>query len=264
MNSSLVEIREIIEMYIKEPYSSLLMGITYGVPVHITKEMTNQIVKSGLTHIIVLSGANITALLFLVEELYKYIGKKIGLLVYFLFLSWFISIVGLEPPLFRAFIMYLCGYVCITSGRPVYKLWNLLLSIWFIAMIKPEWIYSRSLHLSVMATVGLIIGGRLSRRFFPKQSSFVRDSVSSLFVFITTLPLTILYFHSIALISPFATILVSLFVSPLMICGLFLPLFHIIFPPLAFLLAIPTQVMLVAIEYIIKHASSIPNTYIQW
>lgn len=264
MSSDFYEIRDIVQLYFHEPYSSFLMGVTYGVPVRISKDITQQIMRSGLTHLIVLSGANITALLFLVEEIYKYIGKKNGLIVYFIFLGWFISIVGFEPPLFRALVMYICACICIFTGRPVNKMWNLWLSIWIVAIVKPEWIYSRSFHLSVVATVGLIMGSEIAKHISPGKVVFLKDVSISVSVFLTTLPLTIFYFKSIALMSPLATVAAGMIISPLMICGLFIPVAHALFPPLAYLISIPAHMMLIALEFIIHAASSIPYTFIQW
>lgn len=264
MNNALLTIQDVVHIYLHEPYASLLMGITYGVPIRISKQLADQIGKSGLTHLIVLSGANITALLFLVEALYSYIGKRIGLILYALFLCIFISIVGLEAPLLRALIMFVCACVCVLTGMPVYQLWNLWLSLFFIALLRPDLIYSRSLHLSLVATFGLIVGGRIIERTIHTKQVFIRDFFISLSVFITTLPLTCFYFRSISLISPIATVFASIFIPPVMVCGLLIPIAHMIFPPLAHLISIPTYMLLLAIASIIHYASLVPHSYWSW
>lgn len=264
MSNALTAIQHITRLYIPEPYASILMGVTYGVNIRVSRDITDQIVRSGLTHLIVLSGANITALLFLVEGLYKYIGKHGGLILYFLFLIFFISIVGLEPPLFRALIMFISVSICTLTGRPSYAIWNLWLSVCVIALLKPAFINARSFHLSVVATMGLIIGNRIIQKKYAIKHYLVRDFLISLSVFITTLPLTAWYFHTISLISPLATVVAGLLISPLMICGILLPVAHSIFPPLAYLIAVPTQVLLIALMSIIQFTSSVPHSFIQW
>lgn len=263
MNETLQSIIAILRIYIHEPYVSLLAGITYGRSVHITPQLTEQIQRSGLTHLIVLSGANITSLLFLIERTYVYIGKKTGLCVYLLFVLGFTQIVGMQPPIFRATLMFIFTVLCHLTGRPVYAVWNLWLSIFFTALFHPSWIDTRSFQLSVAATASLIMGSKLLDRYHI-QRTFIYDILLSLSIFICTLPLCALYFRSLSLISPLATACAGMLVVPLMVGGLLLPVIHFISTPLATLFSLPLTYILMLLHELIIRASSIPYLYVTW
>jgi competence protein ComEC len=263
MSETLHSVIAILRIYVREPYVSLLAGITYGISVNITPQLTEQIQRSGLTHLIVLSGANITSLLFLIERMYVYIGKRTGLCVYLMFVLGFTHIVGMQPPIFRATLMFIFSVICHITGRPVYSMWNLWLSIFFTALLHPNWIDTRSFQLSVAATASLIMGSRLLDRHHIKRT-FLYDVLLSLSIFICTLPLCALYFRSISLISPFATACAGLLVAPLMIGGLLLPLIHFISSSLAIIFSLPLTYALMLLHELITYSSSIPYLYITW
>lgn len=263
MNETLHSIIVLLRLYIHEPYVSLLSGITYGASVHITPQLTEQIRRSGLTHLIVLSGANITSLLFLIERAYVYVGKKTGLCIYLLFVLGFTHIVGIQPPIFRATLMFIFSVLCHLTGRPVYGMWNLWLSIFFTAVFRPDWIETRSFQLSVVATAGLIMGSVLLDRYNVKRT-FLYDVLLSISIFICTLPLCALYFRALSLMSPLATACAGMLVTPIMIGGLLLPMVHFIAPPLAPFFALPLTFLLILLHKLIIYASSISAFYVTW
>jgi competence protein ComEC len=244
-----------------EPYASLMKGLVYGLPIQIDPALKQNIVKSGLAHLIVLSGTNVTLLAQFSERIFFAIGKRVGVLLQLLLLTLFIYMVGPQAPLIRAACMFFCTVVCILAGRPSYIGWNLFLTILFIAWIQPKWATSLSFQLSVFATVGIIIWGliaaRIKRRIHPLLEVFFESWI----VFLVTTPLVMMSFKSVSLMSPISTALVSWLIVPLMVAGFSISLLYRLFPFLAFCLAVPTQMGLQYIVSVVQIISNLPFGY---
>ena len=251
-----------IDASFHEPYASLMKGLVYGLPIQIDPNLKQEIIKSGLAHLVVLSGANVTLLTQFSEKLFFSQSKKVGIVLQILFLSLFVSMVGLQAPLMRAVCMFIFTILCVLSGRPSLIGWTLFLTVFFVAIIQPEWITSVSFQLSVFATIGIILWGMISSRLKKKLNPFVEIFFESWIVFLVTAPISICYFKSISLMSPLSTALVSWLIVPLMIAGFSISLSYIIFPPVATIIAIPTQMGLQYIISGIQGASRLPFGFI--
>ena len=262
MNNALLLAVRGIDSSFHEPYSSLMKGLVYGLPIRIDPILKQEIVRSGLAHLVVLSGANVTLLTQFSEKLFFSFSKKVGIIFQLIFLGGFVSLVGPQAPLMRAVCMFFCTVVCVLAGRPSLIGWNLFLTLFFVAIIQPEWITSISFQLSVFATIGIIIWGIISSRFEKDIHPLIEVFFESWVVFLATAPISIWYFKSVSLMSPLSTALVSWLIVPLMIAGLAISISHIFIPPLATLLAIPTQMGLQFIISVIQTTSRLPFGYI--
>lgn len=264
MNKLLGEALVGIEQTLHEPYASLLKGLVYGVPVRIDTHLKSAIVASGLAHLIVLSGTNITLLTSLTEKIFLIFGRRVGVVMQLAFLGVFTCMVGVQPPLMRALFMFLCTTVCSMTGRPSYVWWNLFLSLLCIALIWPQWISTISLHLSVCATIGIIISSRLRDKLPHKLPTIMDLLLESWIVCLITAPLTFLYFGTISLVSPFSTVLVSWLIVPLMIGGFFISAMYHFLPFIVFPIASCVFVGLEYLLWIIQWTSTIPFGYLQF
>lgn len=262
MNSALLFAIQGIDHSFHEPYASLMKGLVYGLPIQIDPLLKQQIVRSGLAHLVVLSGANVTLLTQFSEKIFGTLSKKLGILLQLVFLFGFVLLVGPQAPLIRAVLMFICTIVCIIAGRPSSIVWNLFLTIFFVAIFQPQWITSISFQLSVSATVGVILWGIISSRFEKNLHPFLEVFFESWIVFLVTAPISIVYFKSISVISPISTALVSWLIVPLMIAGFATSLLYPFLPFLAILIAIPTQMGLQFIISVIQIVGRLPFGYI--
>ncbi len=251
-----------IDVSFHEPYASLMKGLVYGLPIQIDPNLKQEIIRSGLAHLVVLSGANVTLLTQFSEKIFFTFSKKIGILLQSIFLCMFVVLVGPQAPLMRAVCMFFCTIICILAGRPSRIGWNLFLTILLVAITYPKWITSVSFQLSVFATIGIIIWDTIALRFEGKLNPFVEVFLESWVVFLVTAPISIWYFKSVSLMSPLSTAIVSWLIVPLMIAGFAISFTHLLFPPLAVFIAIPTQMGLQFIISTIQTISHLPFGYI--
>ncbi len=264
MQKILVSLLSGIDASLPEPHASLLKGIAYGVPITLDPSFKQLIVRTGLAHLIVLSGANITLLTELTGSLCSRLGKKKGIVLNMMVLAFFIYIVDFQAPLMRAVCMFVCTSVCTLTGRVSYGWWNLFLTILITSAIKPGWITSLSFQLSVLATVGIFVWDFIKEHATLPQNPLIQVFFESCVVLLCTTPITWFVFRSFSFVGPLATTLVSASIVPLMIGGFILSVTHLIFPPLAGLIAVPLFALLNFIIFVMNTLSKIPFSYIKW
>ena len=205
----------IINSYLPDPQAALLNGIIFGIPLRSSKVFYHELQVVGLLHLVVLSGMNITILGSIIAVITRHFSKKISLLLALGGIVVFTLFVGPQPPIVRAAIMGSLGLIATLYGRKKTAFISLLVSVVCIAIIKPDWLTTISMQLSVGATLGIILFGTGNAN----DSSIVKDLRTSLSAQIFTAPMIFFYFKQVSLISPIANLLVSSLVAPLMIFG---------------------------------------------
>lgn len=253
-----------IDSSFHEPYASLLKGLVFGLPIQIDPSLKTAIIRSGLAHLVVLSGTNVTLLASLSEKIFFSFGRTMGAILQLLFLGLFTYMVGLQAPLVRALIMFICTVVCYMTGRPSYIMWNLFLSVLCIAIVWPEWITTLSFQLSVLATIGIIISGGIKNHFAMELPFLIEVLFESWVVFLVTTPLTFMQFKSVSLVGPLSTALASWIIVPIMIGGICISLCYLLFPFITLPLAGIVYVGLNYLLWIIQTMSRIPFGYFAW
>lgn len=250
----------LLNSYLPDPQAALLNGIIFGIPLKSSKIFYQQLQVVGLLHLVVLSGMNITILGSIIAIMTRNLPKKISLLLSLGGIVAFTLFVGPQPPIVRAAIMGSLGLIATLYGRKKTAFISLLVSVVCIAFIKPHWITTISMQLSVGATLGIILFGTGN----PNDSSIVKDLRTSLAAQIFTAPLIFFYFKQVSLISPIANLLVSPLVAPLMIFGFVTSILGKIY----WLLGLPTAYicygLLTYMIAVINILSKIPYVFINF
>jgi len=216
-------------MFLPEPQASLLNGIIFGIPLKTGKIFYEQIKTVGLLHIVVLSGTNISFIAAIVASLTKSFGKQLSILISILIIIIFIIFISPQAPVVRAGFMGVLTLVAIIYGRVTYPLFLLFLSALFTLAFWPQWLKTVSFQLSYSATLGIIIfsSWKLNliktsskNKFFKTVVSYINDNLKiTLSAQLFTLPIILIYFKEISLISPLANLLVTPVIPTLMIFG---------------------------------------------
>lgn len=176
----------------------------------LSKDLQSDFNNSGLTHIVAVSGFNITIIIVFLS----YILKIFPIFFRTIFISiWVISFVAIvwdNIAAFRAAIMWLLAYYILVSGRSWNSFVILTLSAFLLVLYNPLIInYDISFQLSFLAVLGLIY----TKNFFDKIFKFlpkilaIRESfVLTLSAFSFTLPIMIVYFGQVSLLAPLANL----------------------------------------------------------
>ena len=142
-----------------EPEASLLGGIVIGAKQSLDEETTDTFRATGLSHVIVLSGYNITivaeSVLKLLRRLPLFYGSVFGALAIILF----VLMTGATSTAIRAAIMALVALLGRLSGREYDGLRALVIAGFLMILYNPRiLVYDLSFQLSFLATLGVIIG----------------------------------------------------------------------------------------------------------
>ncbi len=208
-----------INLILPEPHSSLMSGILLGVRRNIPERFLSDLQTTGLTHMIALSGFNITILITFIaggllkraRPLLRYGGAMVIIVIFTL-------MVGAGPSILRAAIMGLLGLLALWHGRTAQILTMLLLTLAVMVTLEPRsLLYDVGFQLSFLATLGLILLTKPLEPFFSKlpERLGIRETLLSTFAAqIMVLPILFGNFGQVSLISPLSN-LVVLWIIPL-------------------------------------------------
>ena len=180
-----------------KPWGALAAALLIGTRENLEGDLANSFRNAGLSHILALSGmhlAFLSAMLAFILE--KPLGKKGSVIAGFVFIVLYVFLVGPQPSLVRAVIMYGLGSFLFLSGTT--KQSFALLSAAFLIQIlfDPLSAYSISFILSYLALAGiLVLSGPililLRGRLPPSLALGVSASMGA---FLVTSPVTAIFF----------------------------------------------------------------------
>jgi len=239
-----------------EPYASFGMGILIGQRSTLPEYIGATLSIVGLTHIIAVSGYNVTIM---INAAKKLLGKRSK------FQTWlgcqalmllFLLVTGFSASIIRA--------VCISSltlgawyyGRTIKPLLVLLLVAAGTALYYPPYLWSDlGWHLSFLAFYGvLIIAPLIQKKFLDEDNPKVVSGliVETISAQVMTLPLILYIFHDSHFLALPANILVVPFIPIAMLFSFIAGLAGMLIPAFAGWIALPAKLLL---TYIIDMAS---------
>ena len=157
-----VKLREIIEeswnRNMPPIEAGLVAGIVLGDKEAVGGELYRQMKDTGLVHIAVASGYNISAVIdTLVSVLIVFLSRRLTLVVAVVFAVMYAFLVGFEAPVVRAVLMAMLAIGAKMSGRRVKGIWIWWVVVWLMLMIDPGQLTAISFQLTVAATFGLLV-----------------------------------------------------------------------------------------------------------
>lgn len=212
INSIRKNLIEKIKIIYTSEESLFLSWILLWARENIPKDLSDNFNNSWLTHIIAVSGFNITIIVIFIWLMVKYLPWYLKVVIMTLSIIFFTILVWYSAPVIRAAIMWIIGYLVINSWRKWDILSVLILTLIIMVSFSPLSInFDVSLHLSFLAVLWIIY----SQKFFEKLFNFIpnifeiRNAISLTFAAMTfTLPIMIFNFWQLSIIAPISNILV--------------------------------------------------------
>lgn len=208
-----------IFLYVSEPSASLSSGVLFGNS-SMSKEMIQTFRITGLSHVIVLSGFNIAILIGFTLLLLQVLPLVLRVIVAGIFVMLFVSMVGAEVSIVRATIMSCVALLALLLGRAYVAKQALLLSLLGIILYEPEHlIYDASLHLSFLATAGIVYMSEGMQLFFSKitMKTYREIMMTTVAAYLATLPYVLYTFGTVSVYALFTNILILPLVPFLML-----------------------------------------------
>lgn len=219
--------RQLADVF-SEPYNGFVSGLLLGNRSEISPDLMQDFNTVGLTHIIAISGYNITLVISMVCGLFSFLSRKKRVIFSIIFVICFVVLVGSSASVVRAAVMGIIGLVAVYFGRVYVASVSLIASAFFMNLWNPRLlVYDVGFELSVLATAGLVyVSAFVSEHFVNRYFKFlpefagIRESFSmTLSAQIFVLPLIVFYFGRLSLVSPIANLIVLPFIPWIMLFG---------------------------------------------
>ncbi|MFH1225916.1 MAG: ComEC/Rec2 family competence protein [bacterium] len=258
------ELQTVINQTLPEPQAALLSGIILGERGNITAEWQQRFARAGISHIIAISGMNITIIAGLLVNLMLLlaIGRRKGFYLAVLVLIVFIILIGAPASAVRAGIMGILLLLAQQTGRLGQPLNILVFTAGVMLAINPLLLKSDvGWQLSFLAVLGILY----FKPFLEKIKSEKRDNWQireslemTLAAQFITLPLLVFNFGQWSLIAPLANLLILPVLPLLTMAGLLAPLLGLLWLPLAKILFWPIWLVLSYILKVVAIADALP------
>ena len=210
-----------LELLIPSPESAILLGVVLGERGAVPVELTKAFAASGTTHLLAISGFNMTLVAAAVALALRgrvgpaaRAGASVAAIVAYSLL------VGLSPSVLRAALMSGVGACGIVSGRRAATANALCAAVTAMLIADPAAVNDLGLQLSALATAGLVlwqspVADRLA--FLPTP---VREGIATtLAATAPTLPVVAGAFGRVSLVSPLANLVCVPLFPLLMLAG---------------------------------------------
>jgi competence protein ComEC len=224
----------VIARLMPEPEASLLQGILLGIRSSIPRTLYEDYNRTGTSHIIVISGANIMIVAAVFTRGFGWLlGKRKAFWLTQAGIAFYILLVGADPVVVRAGIMGSLLVTAVYLGRRATAYVSIAAAALLLTLINPLTLWDVGFQLSAAATLGLILftepmeeaAARLSHRVFP---CYLLERISVLLagVLIVTLaaqmltfPLVIYHFGQLSLVAPLTNLFVVSIQPHIMLSG---------------------------------------------
>jgi ComEC/Rec2-related protein len=250
---------------LSEPQASLLSGIVLGKGEKMPEGFYQALVHSGTVHVVAASGFNVTLVAHAVlHVLLIFVSRKVAVSLSIVAIGAYVVLAGAGPAVTRAGIMGIWAIAAGALGREYIALWGLYSSSVVMLLLWPWLWFDVSFQLSVSATTGLLL---LSPLLFPETKCLrsglhimrllMTDLRSTLAATLTTLPIVVIVFGRLSIISPLTNMLVLWLVPPLMVGGSVLALVGLMVPPLSWIVAWMLWPLLSLFIFIVEWSGSL-------
>jgi len=217
-----------------EPFASFVAGILIGERSSIPEEINSMFTRIGVTHVVAISGYNISIIIASVSLMFGFLSRKKKVVASVIFVFVFVVFVGAGSSVVRAGIMGILNLIGVYFGRGIVFPYAVSVAAFFMALWSPKiLIYDVSFQLSFLATIGIVYLSPLIKNFlkFINLKIIQENLAVTLAAQIFTIPIILKNFGFVSWIAPFSNIAVLPFI-PL---SMLLSFVGLVFKPVAFL-----------------------------
>lgn len=213
-----------LQTALPQPVAPFALGILVGQRATLPEEVKQDLLMVGLTHIIAVSGYNLTIILHATRGMFGKYSKRIGTGLSLCLIAVFLLITGASASIVRAAIVSVLAIMAAYYGRSIKPLLLIGIAAAATAWANPFYIWSDiGWYLSFLAFYGvLVLAPLMMRRFRPRwqKSLIALVAVESISAEIMTLPFVLYIFDQMS----FAGLPANLLVVTLMPLAMLLSL----------------------------------------
>lgn len=240
IKSTLLKIKFLVRNEIDELLPGLeagfLKGLLLGDKQNLGEEFKNNLSKSGTSHLVALSGYNISIIATAILSAFLFLGINRRRAFWFsvLFIILFIIMVGASASVVRAAIMGILLLLGHNFGKIYHPRNALLFAALIMVILNPKIIrFDLGFQLSFLATFGLVYFSPWFEKIIKSdKESFLgwrQNLATTLSAQLAVMPLLISQFNNFSIIAPLTNVLVLTFIPITMLLGFITILLGLIF-----------------------------------
>jgi competence protein ComEC len=214
---------ERVSVVIPEPHASLLGGLVVGAKQSLGEKLLDDFRATGIIHIVVLSGYNVTIIAEAIMRFFAFLPKIFSLWVGAGSIILFAVMVGVGATIVRASIMALLVILARVTGRTSEITRALFIAGFLMVLQNPKiLIFDISFQLSFLATLGLIfLPPILEKRFHfvPRKFQMREFALATVATQIFVLPFLLYKMGTLSIVALPVNLLVLIFVPLTMLLG---------------------------------------------
>jgi len=212
----------VIERSLPYREAGVLKGMVWGDKSGFDKDFYNKLKDSGLVHLMVASGTNVTLLASgLIGMLAGWWNRRWVIVTVLVCLWAYAGIVGWEPPMIRALLLISIFYWGQLLGRKYDLIRSLGVTVAIMIVIDPGMIVSVSFWLSLSAFVGVMTGDSARQNITIKGWGMPlwQAGWSTIWISLWVTPILGLVFGRISLVAPISNVAVFWLVETICLVG---------------------------------------------
>jgi competence protein ComEC len=190
---------------------SIIRGITLGVREEIPDKIEEEFNIAGVTHILAISGQNLSLITFVIFLLITSVGfsRRTASLICIPFVVFYSILTGFDPPVVRAMIMALVVLMAIVLKRD-YELLNVIgFSFFVFVMFNPLIIYDVGFQLSFSAVIGIALFYNYIYKLMSFIPALIRETFSATAsAQIGVIPILMYNFYGFSVVGLFSNLII--------------------------------------------------------
>jgi competence protein ComEC len=250
-----------------EPLAPFAMGLLIGQRATLPEDNKQELMMVGLTHIIAVSGYNLTIILQASKKVLGKASKRIATFLALALIAVFLLVTGGSASIVRAAIVSVLSIAAAYYGRTFKPVNLLMLAAVITVWANPVYIWSDiSWYLSFLAFYGvMVVSPAVSQRVQPGRELplVLAVALESLAAEAMTLPYVLHTFGQMSFVGLPANVLVVTMIPLAMLLGVIAGLGGMLIAPLAGWLAWPAKLLLTYMLDVAHILSSLPHIFVE-
>lgn len=248
-----------IQSALPEPAASFGLGILIGQRTTLPDELIQQLTLVGLVHIVAVSGYNLTILVRAAARL-KLPSKFQQMVLSVFLVIFFLLVTGFSASIVRAAVISLLGLWAWYYGRRIRPIVLILFAAALTGMVNPFYVWSDlGWYLSFLAFFGvLIIAPMVARLLRLSSKAMTMILIETLSAELMTLPVIMMTFGQVSLVSIIANALVVPLIPIAMLLTAIAAAAGALLAPIAGWFAWPATLLLTYILDVVQILASLP------
>lgn len=247
-----------INSNLPEPLNGFAMGLLIGARSLIPKQLQDQLTAVGLSHLVAVSGYNLTIIVLALKRIMKSTSKYVALASAFWLIAGFVAVAGVSASIVRAALVSMLGLSAYYYGRQI-KPWVLIaLPALATTAWKPAYLWGDvGWQLSFLAFIGILVAAPRLEGRLKKPNWLKKLAIEAICAQVLTFPIILSIFHEFSVVGILANVTVLPLVPFAMLASLVSGVAGVLLPTLG-VLSWPAYLVLKLIIAIIGQFAALP------